>query len=209
MASVDDGFSRHLAGVVEELGLGLSGEQFALLEGHYATLQRWNRKINLTAIRDPAEIAERHFGESLFLARELGASPASLLDVGSGAGFPGMPVAVCHPACDVSLLEPVGKKFAFLKEISRSVPNVSVLQGRLKDVEGMFEWATIRGVAVIPILAELGAKARHFGILTTRRAVGEIRSAGGIAWEKELIPPWGNQRVLLVGQPSPDCPRST
>ena len=209
MASVDDGFSRHLARIVEELGLSLSGEQFALLEGHYATLQRWNRKINLTAIRDPAEIAERHFGESLFLARELGASPASLLDVGSGAGFPGMPVAVCHPTCEVSLLEPVGKKFAFLKEISRSIPNVSVLQGRLRDVEGTFEWATIRGVAVIPILAELVTRARHLGILTTQRAVGEIRLAGGIAWEKQLILPWGNQRVLLVGQSSSDRPRST
>jgi 16S rRNA (guanine527-N7)-methyltransferase len=143
--SVDPSFATHLKRVLAELGLALDARQTGLLEAHYGALQLWNRRINLTAIRDSAEIAERHFGEALFLARELGQSPGSLLDIGSGAGFPGMPVAVCHPATRVTLLEPVGKKTAFLKEVSRSLSNVSVLQGRLDAVEGVFEWATVRG----------------------------------------------------------------
>lgn len=209
MPEVDAEFSSHLARVLEQLGLSLGAGQVAMLELHYATLRHWNRKINLTAIRDPAEIAERHFGESLFLAKHLGESPATMLDVGSGAGFPGIPLAVCHPACQVTLLEPVGKKVAFLKEISRSMSNVSVLQRRLDEVEGVFEWATVRGVSLFPIRADLRAAARLIAVLTTREAMVGMRLSEEISWERELALPWGNQRILLLGQHSSNNPRST
>lgn len=202
MPSSNPSFAQHLSRVIEDLGLILSGNQVALLETHYAALQHWNRKINLTAIRDPAAIAERHFGESLFVARELRESPSTLLDIGSGAGFPGAPVAVCHPNSQVTLLEPVGKKFAFLKEISRSLPNVSVLQGRLDEVEGVFEWATVRGVSLLSILRDLSDRARRIAVLTTRDAAAEIRSIEQFAWERERSLPWGNQRILLLGRRS-------
>lgn len=181
----------------------------ALLEEHYLTLQHWNRKISLTAIRDPKDIAERHFGESLFLARELGESPQTLMDVGSGAGFPGVPVAVCHSLCQTTLLEPVGKKFAFLKEISRSLPNVSVVQGRLEKVEGVYDWVSVRGVSVVPVLRDLAGKACRLAILTTRQAAAEMGSFEPVEWDRELAIPWGKQRILLLGHYSPRSPRST
>lgn len=202
-------FGRHLQRALSELGLDLDRRQIALLEDHYSRLQHWNRRINLTAIRQPGEIAERHFGESLFLARGLGESPPTLLDVGSGAGFPGIPVAVIHPATQVTLLEPVGKKFAFLKEVSRSLANVSVLQGRLDAVEGMFEWATVRGVSVASIFKDLGATARRVALLTTAEVASELTEDASVEWQRPTPLPWGKQRVLLLGSLSPNGPRST
>lgn len=202
-------FAGRLQRVLNELGLGLDARQVALLEEHYSKLQHWNRRINLTAIRKPGEIAVRHFGESLFLSRELGESPATLLDIGSGAGFPGIPVAIVHPATQVTLLEPVGKKFAFLKEVSRALPNVSVLQGRLDAVEGVFEWATVRGVSVASILKDLGATAHRVALLTTVEVASRLAVDASVEWQKQVSLPWGKQGVLLLGNLSSNSPRST
>ncbi|MGH9403017.1 MAG: 16S rRNA (guanine(527)-N(7))-methyltransferase RsmG, partial [Terriglobia bacterium] len=81
-------------------------------------LLRWNEKINLTAIRTPEECVTRHFAESLFLARHEQLN-GRLLDIGSGAGFPGLALKVAVPELAVTLLEPVAKKRAFLKEVVR------------------------------------------------------------------------------------------
>ena len=202
-------FGQHLRRVANQVGLGLDSKQLALLQDHYSKLQHWNRRINLTAIRGPRENAERHFGESLFLSRELGESPVAVLDVGSGAGFPGIPTAVVHPATQMTLLEPVGKKFAFLKEVSRSLSNVSVLQARLDAVEGLFEWATVRGVSVAPILKDLGAKARRVALLTTAEVASALVEDTSVDWTKAVPLPWGSQRVLLLGKFSSKNPRST
>lgn len=194
-----DYFGQQLRRVANEVGLALAARQLALLEEHYSKLQKWNRRINLTAIRNPREIAERHFGEALFLSRELGESPGTVLDVGSGAGFPGIPLAVHRPETHVTLLEPVGKKFAFLKEVSRSLPNVSVLQCRLNAVEGAFDWATVRGVAVGSIFKGLGARARRVALLTTAEVASGLVLERSVEWQRRLPLPWGKQRVLLLG----------
>jgi 16S rRNA (guanine527-N7)-methyltransferase len=81
-------------------------------------LTKWNARTNLTAIRDPEEIVRRHFGESLFAATHLGEC-ATLLDFGSGAGFPGVPIQLLRPDLQVTLAESQGKKAAFLREVCR------------------------------------------------------------------------------------------
>lgn len=205
----EDDFGQHLWRVANEAGLGLDSGQLGTLQDHYSKLQHWNRRINLTALRSPREIAERHFGEALFLSRELGGSPLTLLDVGSGAGFPGVPIAVVHPATHVTLLEPVGKKFAFLKEVSRSLPNVSVVQGRLDEVDVVFEWATVRGVSVAPILRDLGVRACRVALLTTAEVASGLAEDTWIEWRRPVPLPWGRQRVLLLGGFSSISPRST
>src|ERR1700678_876525 len=78
-------------------------------------LLKWNARTNLTAIRDPEEIVRRHFGESLFAAQHIG-TPDTLLDLGSGAGFPGPPIALLHPRISVTLAESQNKKATFLRE---------------------------------------------------------------------------------------------
>jgi len=84
-------------------------------------LLKWNARTNLTAIRDPEEIVRRHFGESLFAARHLDPDTSTLLDFGSGAGFPGIPIALLRPEIQVTLAESQNKKAAFLREAVRTL----------------------------------------------------------------------------------------
>jgi 16S rRNA (guanine527-N7)-methyltransferase len=84
-------------------------------------LLKWNARTNLTAIRNPEEIVRRHFGESLFAARHLNPNTSSLLDFGSGAGFPGLPIALLRPDVQVTLAESQNKKAIFLREVIRNL----------------------------------------------------------------------------------------
>jgi 16S rRNA (guanine527-N7)-methyltransferase len=92
------------------------------LQTYLDLLLRWNARTNLTAIRDPDEIVRRHFGESLFCARHLAPlQPSTLLDFGSGAGFPGLPIQLLLPNLKVTLAESQGKKATFLREVIRTL----------------------------------------------------------------------------------------
>ena len=96
--------------------LPLSAEQGTKVATYLGLLLKWNAKISLTALRDPEQIVQRHFGESFFAAERAGVAEASsLVDVGSGAGFPGLPMAIYAPATRVTLIESQQKKVAFLK----------------------------------------------------------------------------------------------
>ena len=120
---------------------------------HYLDLLvRWNARTNLTAIREPEEMVRRHFGESLFAARHLAGrlSPeATLLDFGSGAGFPGLPIQLALPNLRVTLAESQGKKASFLREAVRTLGlKTEVLSARVESMptERQFEAVTLRAV---------------------------------------------------------------
>src|SRR6266567_4454726 len=130
------------------------------LSAYLDLLLKWNARTNLTAIRDPEEIVRRHFGESLFAARHLAPAnldPANpdqgtitLLDFGSGAGFPGLPIALLRPDIQVTLAESQNKKAAFLREAVRTLdlPNVEVWAARVETlpVDRQFRIVTLRAV---------------------------------------------------------------
>jgi len=97
---------------------GVAPQLAAQLVDYLELLLKWNARTNLTAIRDPDEIVRRHFGESLFLGAHL-RDCSTLLDFGSGAGFPGVPVQLLRPEIAVTLAESQGKKAAFLREVVR------------------------------------------------------------------------------------------
>ena len=115
-------------------------------------LLRWNERTNLTAIRDPEQIVERHFGESLFAARVLAirvADGSTVLDIGSGAGFPGLPLQLALPHLKVTLAESQGKKSAFLREAIRLTgANAEVWPARAQDLPSgrRFGAVTMRAV---------------------------------------------------------------
>ena len=114
-------------------------------------LVRWNERTNLTAVRSPEEMVRRHFGESLFAGQHLGEPlPDTLLDLGSGAGFPGMPIALLHPSIRVTLAESQNKKATFLREVVRTLglSNVEVWAGRAEALPAgrMFHTVTLRAV---------------------------------------------------------------
>jgi 16S rRNA (guanine527-N7)-methyltransferase len=134
-------------------------------------LLKWNARTNLTAIRDPKEIIQRHFGESLFAAKHL-ANPSTLLDLGSGAGFPGLPIALLHPETHVTLAESQNKKATFLREVVRTLnlPNVEVWPNRAESLPPtrQFHTVTLRAVDNMPAaLAAAAPRATHHLLLLT------------------------------------------
>lgn len=160
-----------------------SSAQVEALEAHFELLQRWNKRLNLTTIRDLREIVERHYGESLFLGSQLPAGALRIVDIGSGAGFPGFPIAVARVECKVSLVESHRRKAVFLQEASRSILNIRVLAARIQDVVGEFDWAVCRAVKWNEIRFEALRLAEHAAVLG---------GDGGIKL------PWGDNRYLRV-----------
>src|SRR5258706_6770455 len=120
----------------------LSDSQISQLHEHYELLQRWNRKINLTSIPSGSEAVIRHYCESLFFAANLPVTEqARIADLGSGAGFPGVPIAILRPEWAIALIEFHHRKAVFLREATRGLGNnVVVLASRGEDVEGKFDW---------------------------------------------------------------------
>lgn len=187
-----DALTRRLAGIVE-----LTAEQVAALEAHYELLLRWNRSVNLTSISGLEETVERHYCESLFLSARLPAGRLRIADIGSGAGFPGFPVAVLRPDCSVTLIESHRRKAVFLREASRALPNVRVLSKRAETVGEQFDWATSRAVSYEDLAPTLKVIAANADLLT---GVEEPPPEMGFDWERATALPWGRQRFLRTGR---------
>jgi 16S rRNA (guanine527-N7)-methyltransferase len=182
---------QRLAGIVE-----LSPGQVEALEAHYRLLLRWNRTLNLTSIRKIEEAVERHYCESLFLGTHLPQDLLRIADIGSGAGFPGFPVAVLRPDCSVTLIESHQRKAVFLREASRSLPNVRVLARRAEDMNEQFDWAVSRAVSYENLASFLKNLAPNADLLTG----GEEPPGGiGFVWQPPIPMPWGAQRFLRIG----------
>jgi len=186
-----------------ELAPGLA----ACFEGYLQLLQRWNARVNLTAIRDEQGILRRHFVESISAARALPAGIATLLDFGSGAGFPGIPIALCRPEIKVTLAESQGKKASFLREVARSlgIP-VEVHSARAESLSSTFDCVTLRAVdkmdKAIPIASALVRPSGWLAPLTTGSEAAGIQALAGEAfeWDPPVALPGGYDRVLLVGR---------
>jgi len=117
--------------VLAEAGIPVSAGDSERLSAHAAEMLRWNRSIRLTAITDPVEVAVKHVADSLLPLR-FAPFPGRLLDFGSGAGYPGVPLAICLPGTRVTLLDASAKKCAFLSRVRGilRLPNVAVVHGR-------------------------------------------------------------------------------
>lgn len=173
---------------------GVGEAEAAALEAHYALLCRWNKVVNLTAIGTLEEAVSRHYCEALFLAQRLPVDVASVADVGSGAGFPGFPLAVVRAGCTVTLIEADQRKAVFLREATRGMRNVRVVAMRAEAVEEHFEWVISRAVSY----AELGRGGWKLGtrlaLLTGSDAPPE---EWAVRWETTSIP-GSRQRVLRI-----------
>ncbi len=186
-----------LAGICE-----LSGEQIERMREHYDLLTRWNKTLNLTSIRTPAEAVERHYCESVFLACHLPEGPLSVADVGSGAGFPGIPVGIIRPDCSVALIESHQRKAVFLREATRDLSNVRVLGMRAADVGERFDWVISRAVKYSEIGGALQKLAGNAEILSGEVGASEMP---GFEWQAPVKLPWGEHRLLWIGH----VPRET
>lgn len=142
------------------LGITLTDEMTQKMRADARLLLSWNEKINLTAIKTPAAVYEKHFLDSLLLLSQW-EMHGSVLDVGSGAGFPGIVLAIVRADLQVTLLEPIGKRCVFLTELKKQLPldNVTIVQARaedfVKEKRERYDIVTARAVAALPILSEL------------------------------------------------------
>jgi 16S rRNA (guanine527-N7)-methyltransferase len=149
---------QRLAAGAAALGVPLEEAQLARLAEYARLLQTWNRKINLTAITSEREIAELHFLDSL-AAAPLVRGCATLIDVGSGGGFPGAVLAIALPGLRVTAIDGVAKKIAFLQTLKRTVaPNLEPLHARDEAIERTFEAAISRATWDPPVWLEHGAR---------------------------------------------------
>lgn len=181
--------------------LELSNDQVQLLYSHYELLRTWNRKINLTSIEAGAEIVIRHYCESLFFGANFPGKPKDIrvADIGSGAGFPGVPLAVLQPSWQVSLIESHHRKAVFLRESTRDLKNVWVVAERAEKVRSSFDWVVSRGVNPGEVLGVVPRLASHIGLMLSETDFSTIKSRAGIAWAEPVRLPWGIRRICVYG----------
>jgi len=147
----------------ELFGIHLTGRQIVALMTFERELLAWNEKVNLTAIRDVEGIRTKHFLDSFScILAWRGRPPTRLVDVGTGAGFPGLPLKILYPSMHLTLVESVAKKAAFCRHIVEmlKLTDVDVLAARAEEVghtsahREQYDWAVARAVANLPILSE-------------------------------------------------------
>jgi len=196
--------------LLEPFEISISSDSVDKLIIYLDLLLQWNEKINLTAIRTAEECVTRHFGESFLLSRVIPLQ-GSLLDIGSGAGFPGLGVKLIAPSLEVFLLEPVAKKRAFLKEVARTCgfSNVNVLDSRIEEYskaqkELAFDIITIRAVggveSLIPATRSLLKAHGALCLWVGKQQLHAIRERNpGMSWFEPVSIPLSNDRIILRG----------
>jgi 16S rRNA (guanine527-N7)-methyltransferase len=207
----------------------LSSTELESISIYIDLLLRWNARINLTAIRDPEKIVTRHFGESLFAACHLfphderGAASSSqvgeannlrpttndrLADLGSGAGFPGLPIKLWAPHISLTLIESNHKKAAFLREVTRALTltNVDIVAARAESLrDSTFDVVTLRAVehfeATLPIAVRLLVPGGHLALLIGSDQFHQARSTlPNLTWDLPKAVPLSRQRVLVIAR---------
>lgn len=147
-----------------EMGITLTSEQLDLFDAFTALLLDWNSRLNLTRITDPAEIAVKHYLDSLSILAHVQIAPdASIIDIGTGAGLPGIPLKIALPKTSVTMLDSVKKKLTFIEAAAKELhlSDVRVLHSRAEDAginpayRERFDFATSRAVAKLSVLTEL------------------------------------------------------
>lgn len=185
----------------------LDSATYDLFADYLSLILRWNAKTNLTAVRDEEGILSRHFVESIACAQALPAGIRTLLDFGSGAGFPGVPIALCRPEIEVTLAESHGKKAAFLQEVARTLGlKVHVYPRRGETLKGPYDCVTLRAVEKMPEAVAAAANLIGPGgwlvLMTTVEDLGSQTAStlGQFAWQVASALPASKNRILAIGQ---------
>lgn len=191
-----------------EFKVNVSDEQIEQIQRYMALLMKWNDAMNLTAIHDPLEILYRHFCESMFGATLLPVGGRRLADVGSGGGFPGLPLKIARPELEVCLIDSNVKKATFLAEAVRELGllGARVLVSRYEELDeeiAPLDIACSRAVGEIPQFLAWAASER-IGAQTVMLWIGgrdldEARVSSDWSWQEPVAVPQSLRRFILVG----------
>lgn len=212
-------------------GLELAEEQYSQFYRYAELLVEWNEKMNLTGITDPKGITIKHFLDSAMLLKFCGLkSGASVIDVGTGAGFPGIPLKILRPDIKLTLLDSLNKRILFLKEVCAGIGiEADCIHARAEDgarkpeLREKFDLATARAVASMPVLSEYclpfvkkggsfaALKGPNENIKEAEKAISIL--SGKISGVEEYSIPGGDKRMLIIvkkiSQSSSKYPRNS
>jgi 16S rRNA (guanine527-N7)-methyltransferase len=191
-----------------EFKLTVGNQQVSQIQQYMTILLKWNEAVNLTAIRDPLEILYRHFCESMFAVSVASLDTGRLADVGSGGGFPGLPLKIIRPDLDVFLVESNVKKATFLAEAVRDLElkGARVIVSRYEDLGEELtplDFVCSRAVGEFPAFLKWAASARVDAkqalLWIGGRDLDEVRGHPGWEWREPIQIPQSLRRFLLVG----------
>jgi 16S rRNA (guanine527-N7)-methyltransferase len=191
-------------------GVAIDAGLHCQIQKYIDLLLLWNQKISLTAIVDIEKILRFHFGESLFARNSVPVEKGRLADVGSGAGFPGLPLAMASPLLQVTLIEANQKKATFLSEVVRALglPNVEIARSRVENLARRpraFDFLTARALGhhqdLIEWAESLLADSGKLILWVGREDAESLSRTPGWNWRKAIKIPSSRSRFLLVGTP--------
>jgi 16S rRNA (guanine527-N7)-methyltransferase len=194
---------------LNEFQLTAGDPQVSQIQQYMGMLLAWNEKVNLTAIRDPLEILYRHFCESMFAAVAVPIDRGRLADVGSGGGFPGLPLKIIRPEIELMLVESNVKKATFLAEVTREIGlnNARVIVSRYEELgEELTPLDSVCSRAVgefVPFLTWAASEriaAKQVVLWIGGRDLDEVRRIPGWEWKEPISVPKSLRRFLLVGR---------
>jgi 16S rRNA (guanine527-N7)-methyltransferase len=196
-----------LSAALKEAGMApLSDETTEKFEIYLSLIIRWNMRLNLTSLRAEDAIISRHLAESIACATALPSGISTLLDFGSGAGLPGIPIALCRPEIAVTLAESQGKKAAFLQEAIRALGiSAKVHADRAETLHAAFDCVVLRAVDKMP--KSVGTAARLVGaegwlaLMTTSTELPKLQGAAGaeFSWPEPVRLPGSIERIIAIG----------
>src|SRR5712664_402167 len=191
-----------------EFKLPAYDDQVLQIQQYINILLTWNEKVNLTAIRDPLEILYRHFCESMYASVAVPVENGRLADVGSGGGFPGLPLKIIRPNLRVFLVESNLKKATFLAEVVRELglTDAQVLVRRYEELHeeiAPLDYVCSRALGEYPVFLSWAASdqiaAKQVILWIGARDMPEIQKISGWKWQEPILVPHSLQRLLLVG----------
>jgi len=198
-----------IATLLAPFRIQLSEAQLSSIRDYVELLLLWNQSVNLTAIEDPVEIVSRHFGESLFAASFLDFGGSRLADVGTGAGFPGLPLKITCPSAELTLFESNSRKCAFLKEIAQRLclAGVEIRHQRYGEFENRsrdFDFVFARALGDYPAFLRwarrvMGPGGRMVLWLGTDESI-RLGRRKEFVWDTPVAIPESRRRVILVGR---------
>jgi 16S rRNA (guanine527-N7)-methyltransferase len=196
-----------IAGLLQSY-IQLDESRLSAISKYIDLLLKWNARINLTAIREPKEIVRRHFGESFFAASHIlkTGTIQNAIDLGSGAGFPGVPFAMYAPEVSVTLIEAHQKKATFLRELvfQLGLKNVTVFADRGEKYGGTADVVTMRAVEsfqdALPVAANLADSDGKVALLIGSQQIEAAEKlCNSVKWSTPIGIPESHSRTLLIG----------
>jgi 16S rRNA (guanine527-N7)-methyltransferase len=200
--------SVRLNALLAEAGLDpLDDETASRFEAYLSLFVRWNEHINLSSVREEEGFRSLHLIESIYFASALPKGITTLLDFGSGAGLPGIPIALCRPEITVTLAESQGKKAAFLQEAVRVLGiRAKVHARRAEELQEAFDCVVLRAVDKMPkavgTAVRLIAPRGWLALMTTDAGLSHLRAAAGtpFSWAAPVHIPGSERKLLALGQ---------